>query len=335
MITRVTLAAEAGEGLHDDKPVDHPLHEPRGMRFNVTVVDPPGERFEHFMFDMARYVMHSIESLGYDCTLERNRCDPRAVNVIVGAHLLAARSEADALLSSARDYVVLETEHLAGGKLNDHDVGNRLTDVTFPLLRGARAVWECMQLNLPVLAKQGIEADLFQFGYHPKMEEVSHKLNKDIDFLFYGSISPWRRTVLGNLEALGYRVRVEFDAMSVFRNDLIARSEVILTLRHGHGQAMGHLPHARIVYAVTNRCLVVGEGGLEQESLEDVFVWTNNPAELVNLCRATRGRGDRRALARSLHEKLRSRPMTSFMAPLIAHLEGGSREPAARLLATG
>jgi hypothetical protein len=245
------------------------------MRFNVTLIDPPGERFAHFMFDMAKSVLHCIESLGYDCTLERNRCVPKAVNILIGAHLLTSRSETEALLAPSRDYVVLQTEHLGGERLNDRDVGSRLTEVTFPLLRGARAVWDCLNLNLPVLAKHGISGEVFRFGYHPKMVEVVHKLNKDIDFLFYGSVSPWRRTVLQRLEALGYRVRVEFDAASVFRNDVIARSEIVLTLRHGHGDGMAHLPHARIVYAVNNRCLVVGEGGLEQEPLEDVFVWTH------------------------------------------------------------
>jgi len=156
------------------------------------------------------------------------------------------------------------------------------------------------------------------------MEDVVHKPNKDIDFLFYGSVGPWRRSVLQQLEALGYKVRVEFDAVALFRNDLMARSEVVLTLRHGTG--MPHLPQARIFYAVNNRCLVVGEGGLGQEPLEDVFVWTNEPADVVDLCRATRARRDRRELAEGFHARLRTRPMAPMVAPLLARL--GAAPPA-------
>ncbi len=288
------------------------------MRFNVTLIEPSGERYAHFLYDVARYVMHSIELSGHDCTIERNRCDPSAVNVLIGTHLLASPIDVDVVLGGAREYVVLQSEILTEGSLNGHAVRDRLERVIFPLQRGARAVWDSLDTNLEALARAGIQAEHLRFGYSPRLEEIVHKPHKDIDFLFYGSVGAWRRTVLTKLESLGYRVRVEFDAVSLFRNDLIARSEVILTLRHGDG--MGHLPQARIIYAVNNRCLVVGEGGEGQGPLEDVFVWTNEPEAVVDLCRATRARRDRRELADSFHDRLRSRPMTAFIEPLLARL---------------
>jgi len=302
------------------------------MRFNVALIDPAGERYAHFMFDMARSVLCSLESLGYHCTLERNRCDPEAMNVLVGSHLLASPAEAASLLGGATDYVVLQTEILSARTINGADAADRMTAVTLPLLRGARAVWDCLEVSRAALAECGIRTELFRFGHHERMEEIVHKPERDIDFLFYGSLSPWRRETLERLDALGYRVRADFDSAAVFRNDLIARAEIVLTLRHG--REMTHLPQARIVYAVTNRCLVVGEGGAEQESLEDTFVWTNEPKDLVELCRVTRARRDRHELASRLYENLRSRPMSGLIAPLVAKLSdptphGARVEPAA------
>jgi hypothetical protein len=297
------------------------------MRFNVTLIEPSGDRCAHFLHDVARYLVASLELLGHDCTLEKNRCDPAALNVLVGTHLLATSVDVDVVLGSARDYVVLQSEILSEVSLNGHALSERLERVVFPLLRGARAVWDSLESNVEALARVGIACDLLRFGYSPRLEEIAHKRERDIDFLFYGSVGAWRRSVLSKLEALGYRVRVEFDATSLFRNDLIARSEVILTLRHGDG--MGHLPQGRIIYAVNNRCLVVGEGGEGQAPLEDVFVWTRDAAQVVDLCRATRARRDRRDLAQGFYETLRSRPMTSLMEPLVARLAAplSVREP--------
>jgi len=289
------------------------------MRFNVTLIDPPGERYSHFLFDLARYILNTIELLGHVCTIERNRCDPEAMNILVGTHLLTTPIDVDVLLGAAQRYLVLQTEVLEEHALNGIDVGDRLERVLFPLLRGARAVWDTLDTNIDMLSRRGIRADFLRFGYNPRLEDIHHKASKDIDFLFYGSVSAWRRSVLQKLESLGYRVRVEFDAVALYRNDLIARAEVVLTMRHG--SELSHLPHARIIYAVNNHCLVVGEGGHGQAAIEDVFTWTNDPASLIDLCRTTRARKDRRELAQSYYETLRSRPMTSFLAPLLATLE--------------
>ncbi len=298
------------------------------MRFNITLIEPSGERYTHFLFDMARYLLASIELSGHDCTIERNRCDPGAINVLIGTHVLVSPLDVDIVLGSARDYVVLQTEILADGSLNGCAIPERLDKVIYPLLLGARAVWDTLDTNIAVLSTHGIRADLLRFGYSPRLEEIVHKRNKDIDFLFYGSVGPWRRSVLQKLESFGYHVRAEFDAVSLYRNDLIARSEIILTLRHGEG--MAHLPQARIIHAVNNRCLVVGEGGHGQETLEDVFLWTNDSASVVDLCRETRARRDRRDLADLFHDNLKKRPMTAFLGALLSQLEHAAPGPPPR-----
>jgi hypothetical protein len=286
------------------------------MRFNVTVIDPPGQRWAHFLFDLARYVTHTIGSLGHDCTIERNRCPRDRINILLGTHHLSSSGEVKELLGACRDYVVLQTEIVRNGRVNDQP-DSRWDTVLRPLLTGAKAVWEAGRANHTELAANGITAQLLRFGYHPAMKEIVHKQARDIDFLFYGSVTPHRRAVLDKLSQLGYRVRVDFDGAALYRNDLIARSEVVLTLRQS--DTMNHLPQLRIIYLVNNGALVVGDGGLEQEALEDVFVWTNSN-DVIELCREVRARSDRREVAERFHATFASRPMTSFVSPLLEKL---------------
>jgi hypothetical protein len=287
------------------------------MRFNITLVDPPGQRCAHFLFDLMRYLAHSIESLGHDCTIERNRCVADRTNILVGIHHLRSRGEAKELLGPSRDYIVYQTEILRNERVNDHDDG-RYKDIVLPLLKGAKAVWESLHSNAEEFKARGIDFDFLRFGYHPAMKDIVFKKTRDIDFLFYGSITPHRKAVTEKLSQLGYRVRVDFDSAAFYRNDLIARSEIVLTLRQS--ETMNHMPYSRVVYLVNNGVLVVGDGGLEQEALEDVFVWTKSD-DVIELCRETLARTDRRQLAEQFHEAFRSRPMTSFLAPLLEKLE--------------
>lgn len=288
------------------------------MRFNLAVLDPPGYPYTHFLFDLLRLLQAGLESLGHPCTLSHNALEPGRVNVLVGLHNLQTADQVRELLATKERTVLLQTEMVTGATFNDVPIEDRrMAEVFLPVARRAVAVWDGSKDNQRALREHGIEAELLRFGYHPAIEDICHKTEKDIDFFFYGSVTAHRREVLAKLSALGYRVRVIFDAPVVFRNDLLSRAEVVLSMRQS--EAMAHLPHGRILYLVNNRCLVVGESGREQEALEDVFLWSD-PDDFVELCRETRSRADRRAVAEEHFERFRARPITEFLAPLVESL---------------
>lgn len=286
------------------------------MRFNVTVIDPPGSRFTHFLFDSVRYLARSIESLGHECTITRNTLEHRRVNVLVGVHLLTDDRILDDLADAKGPYVVVQTE-LVRGRPVDPAQAERFDAVFTPLVRGATAVWESGRTNMPHVEALGAHVQHLRFGYHPALEEVRPHATRDVDFCFVGSLTPHRQEMIARLKRLGYRVAAGFDEAAIFRNDLFARSEIILTLRQSETQA--HLPHGRVIYCVNNRLLVAGDSGEEQQELEDVFLWptARGDDEAIELLRATRARSDRRQLADTFYERLKSRPMTAFMAPLV------------------
>jgi len=287
------------------------------MKLNLTVIDPPTERHTHFLFDLARMIAFGLEDLGHTCTLRRNATEPGRVNILLGVHNLSAPDTVDALIDGGHPYVVYQTEIIRGRTVNGIDIGRSFDDLLLPLLKNAKAVWDTDEESRASLRALGIETGKLGFGFVPRLEEIRHREEKDIDFFFYGSTTPHRREVLQKLRSLGYRVADVFDDQALFRNDLLSRAEVVLTLRQS--EAFAHLPQARILYLVNNRCLVAGESGLGQEPLEDLFLWSE-PDAVIELLRRTRAMKNRRELADDFHQRFRKRPMAKQLEPLVEAL---------------
>ena len=282
------------------------------MRWNVVLIDPPGYRFGHFLHDTARYLLHGLQSLGHDCILSRSNVDAGRMNILLNAHMLATPADVEQLRRVP--YIVYQTEVIRRGQIN-LDPDERHHKVYLPLLRGARRVWDWSADNVALLRGQGIGADWLRLGHHPALEEIHHKREKDIDFLFYGSVTPHRAAILTALAESGRRVRAEFDVMPFYRNDLIARSRVVLTLRQS--EEMDHLPYFRINYLVNNRSLVAGETGVDGAWMEDVFLGCP-PGRTVEHLLETAARKDLAEVAEAHHAQLRTRPMTRFLAEVLA-----------------
>lgn len=287
------------------------------MRFNLTILDPPGYPFTRFLFDVIRLLQGALESLGHPCTISQNTLERGRINILVGLHNVQTPDLVREALTGDHRMVLLQTEIVTGKSFNHVTTDARFEQVFLPIARRAVAVWDSSVDNQAALRTHGIEAEILRFGYDPTLEDIRHKPEKDIDFFFYGSLTPHRKAVLSKLDALGYRVAVMFDAPSIYRNDRISRAEIVLSMRQS--EEMAHLPHGRILYLVNNRCLVVGESGREQGALEDVFLWSD-PEDFIELCRETRAREDRREVALANYERFRSRPMSGFLEPLVAKL---------------
>ncbi len=186
------------------------------MKLNVTLIDPPGARHTHFLFDLARMISFGLESLGHDCTLRRNATEEGRVNILLGVHHLAAAETVDAIIDSGHKYVVYQTEIVRGTTVNGQSLNGQFERLLLPLLRGAAAVWDTDEESMASLKALGIETQKLTFGYNPQLEEVRHRDEKDLDFFFYGSMTPHRHEVLNRLQALGYRMAVTFDDAALF-----------------------------------------------------------------------------------------------------------------------
>jgi hypothetical protein len=293
------------------------------MRFSVSVIEPSGYKYSHFLYDLCKYICVSIESAGYDCCIVRNKLPTNRTNILVGSH----NETNPAIIKQVKQagpYILLQTEAIKPDSINNWNNQKSFAEVYLPLMRQATAVWTGSNENIKVLKQLDVEADLLFWGYHPLMEEIYHKRNKDIDFLFCGSITPHRKKLLEQLIARGAKVVTMFDDAAMYRNDLIARARINLAPNHGPG--LSHLGKSRVLYLVNNRSIVVVERCFDQSLYEHCFPWAETE-HWVDLCMETLRRPDLVQIAEGYYERFKKIPMADFMFPLIdkfiARLEEG------------
>ena len=287
------------------------------MKVNISFMFPKEYRFAHFLYDVANVLLHGFQDLGHPTILTRQLVDPDYLNVLIGGYAFDSPDSVKQLADAKIPYVVFQTEIVRGETINTAGE-DRFRAIYKPLMAGATAVWDSYASNQAALAEQGIAAEVIDLGYHPALEVVRHKEEKDLDVFFFGSVGPRRASILQSLQDSGLKVAAMFDDPAFFRNDMIARSKLHLSMRHG--DEMTHMPLWRIKYLVNNRCLVVGETGSESDSVDDLFI-AAEPDELVDKVKETLARDDRDQLAESFYERYRERPMKAALEPLIDKLD--------------
>lgn len=119
-------------------------------------------------------------------------------------------------------------------------------------------VWDYQAHNVAFLKQYGIDAKHVPYRYTPQLERVPAQA-KDIEVLFFGSMSPRRRAVLdrvpGLVTAQGCYGR-ELDA-------LVARARIVVNM---HYCAEPHpLEVVRLNYLMANGCCVISERGWDDE----------------------------------------------------------------------
>ena len=125
------------------------------------------------------------------------------------------------------------------------------------LIQNSRQIWDYSQENIKYLKSINIEnVSLLRFGYHPKMEVLNFNKKKDIDILFYGSMSERRRNILVKLKNMGYKVKVLWNIYGHERNHFIERSKVILNIK---SLEISLLEEHRLSFLLNNSCFFISE----------------------------------------------------------------------------
>jgi hypothetical protein len=212
--------------------------------FHVTLVQPEGHLAAEALRPTAEAFFFALRRLGFRVYLGTNRFLHDATNVVVGAHLLDAAVAAT--LPSGT--IVFNSEPL------DPDGANAAALAPF----AARStVWDYHAYNVTALRAMGAAAvEILQIGYLPEFERVVHQEHKDVAVLFFGQLSPHRRSVLEAIEARGVAPVWLHEVYGEIRDGWIGRSRIVLNLdkEPGAPPAIG-----RIVYLMANRCVVISE----------------------------------------------------------------------------
>ena len=108
------------------------------------------------------------------------------------------------------------------------------------------------------LAARGIAAQLLPLGWHRALGRIPDlpEAERDIDVLFYGSMSPRRKEALGAMAAAGVRVHTAFGVYAEARDALIARSRMVLNI---HQFPMQIMETVRLSYLFNNAVFVLSE----------------------------------------------------------------------------
>jgi len=283
------------------------------IKFSICVIDPVGYKFTHFLYDTIRYLCYSLEDAGYDCCINRNLLMNDRINIIVGLHLINDMSVVDQIIRY-RNYIVLQTELVTDKVFQGAVSQEHLREVQLPVLRNARAVWTGIESSVAHLRELGVNARFILYGYNERMEEIRHKRHKDIDFLFFGSITRHRARMLGELKQKGGNVVTIFDDPYLYRNDLIARTRVNLSLNQGPD--MVQFSGSRVIYLLNNRCIVVAERSAGQERFEKCFFHAPED-EWADLCLETVRRSDLDKVAEEFYEEFRKVRMSDYIKELL------------------
>jgi hypothetical protein len=294
----------------------------RVVRHNVTLINPANYRYGYLLTDICRYFAFGLRDLGHRADLTVNQLDAGVMNVIVGTHLLTP-AEVTTIVASQLEYVALQSEWLSPGPAPNSVVssfqGERFEPTLRPLLERATAVWDAFHSNIAMLRRFDIAAErikwLSSYGYAAEMREIRHRPwpEKDIDVLFFGSVSERRRVILAEL-GRSLRVVSVLDAPAAFRNDLIARARLNVNLHAS--EAFTHLPLTRVSYLLNNAALVVSEPVTTNAELHPMITFAPRD-ELLERCRALLAQTDAAQLGEARLTEFARQPMSEVLRPIL------------------
>ena len=273
-------------------------------RYNIVLIDPPGYGHAMAFWEVAMLLEASLTSLGIPVTLQNNRFEADATNIVLGYHLFP-----DAAALRGLRYIPYQLEQFSPESV-------WITPAQVEVLRGAAEVWEYSARNLSILEAQGIgNVKLLPLGYHPKLEMIppAGEEEKVVDVLHYGSLNPRRQKVLSELQQAGLRVESLMGVYGRERDEAIARAKLVISI---HFYQAKILPQVRIAYLLNNAVPVVCEASEEETFAE--MIATVPYVSLTETCVAlVKDRESRQALGRRGYELFRQRPMTEYLRRLL------------------
>ena len=298
------------------------------LKFAIVQITRPQQKIYYLTHDPLRTLLYSLESLGHDVICTRNSFAKDRINILATAYNLDSQN-ANILIKSKVNYVVYQTEVLSAKGINvfyDKTAnvrsalgGKKAIQTYLRVLSNSRMVWDCFSFNKNFLSKLNIDCGLIRHGYHPNLEGQPKKQNLDLDLLFFGSLTPYRKRILDALNKKGYKLAVLSLEPPLFRDDCLRRTKLNLSIR-ANPQGMSHLPHFRVLTGLYHHTLTVSEICSEQKWMEDMVMMVP-PEQLVETCDRILQSGEWEERAQKCRANFLQKPMTEYLRPLVARLD--------------
>lgn len=214
------------------------------MKFNICIIQPQGYIHSLAFLELAELLVYSLHDLNHEAVFQFNTIDSKAKNILIGFHLLdfkyAEQIPKETILINAEQF-------LANTPWNEN------------ILKWIKSfqVWDYSQQNIEVFKEIGLSnIQLLKIGYQKELTRIQRNSTPDIDILFYGSVNTRRAKVLNALKNTGLNINSSFGIYGKERDDLIARSKIVLNLHHYESQIFEII---RVFYLLSNAIPTVGE----------------------------------------------------------------------------
>ncbi len=214
------------------------------QKFHITIVRPAGYQHSECFREIAEGLAWALRELGHTAAIGENTLDPRAINIVLGTHLLP---EAEAL-ALPENSIVYNLEQLGAAEL----------PAWYPVLAERVRVWDYSELNLPYWKRVQclVPVQVVPVGFAPVLEKIPQASRQDIDVLFYGSLNERRKLILLQLEAAGVKVHHVFGVYGQERDALIGRAKLVLNV-HFYESKLFEI--VRVSYLLANGKAVITE----------------------------------------------------------------------------
>ncbi|HDR4303880.1 TPA: glycosyltransferase family 1 protein, partial [Bacillus anthracis] len=199
--------------------------------------------------DVARALKWQLEKEGNTAIISETILENVKNTIVFGAHTYAHSPN---LLP--KNAIIYNLEQLYDGSPYAHPL--------YLILLKDRVIWDYSKQNIEWLKQKGVGKEIKHVGmnYAPtleiKKEAFEDEITEDIDILFIGALNPRRQAIFDQLKIVAPNLNIVFknNAWGIARNELIARSKIILNI---HFYLSGILETPRVSYAVANKKFII------------------------------------------------------------------------------
>jgi len=215
------------------------------MKFNICLVSPANYIHVLAFWELAELIHFSLIELGHESCIQFKKMEKDAINIVFGCHLL----ETELIPKIPQSTIFVNTEQIY---LDD-------TSWNKNIFQWAKhfEFWDYSEKNISKFEALGISnVKLLKLGYQKELSRIEKLPDQDIDVLFYGSMNERRQKIILQLLERGLKVQSVFGLYGKERDQLIARSKVVLN-HHFYKSEIFEI--VRVFYLLSNSKAVVGE----------------------------------------------------------------------------
>ena len=203
--------------------------------------------------EISKSLYYTLLSMNYECKMS-NHIDSESDNlyILFGGHTLVQ--------NPPKKYIVYQLEQFNVSIEKYGKVDINIKQEYLNILYNSIKIWDYSKENINYIKKKFNYKNICHvpIGFSQYLERIPKKSKKDIDILFFGSLSKRRTKILDKLKKL---VNIKICAYNIWneeREKLIARSKIVINIHYYYN---GIMEMPRLTYLLANKIFIISEYG--------------------------------------------------------------------------